>query len=127
MQCYKFFTQDAELAEEILVGCQGNSGKVDLQKISVALPVCRRVEDGVDIVEDVLWTEGGDKVAMAIRYELEARWFSRSNDEILGSRLGMRPFFATVAKLKYQELFFLFEPFQHYSKYKVEIPDSLLW
>jgi hypothetical protein len=72
MQCYKFFTQDAELAEEVLAGGQRYAGKVDLQEFCIALPVCGRVENCIDVVEDVLRTEGRDKVAMAIRHELEA-------------------------------------------------------
>ena len=72
MQCYKFLAQDAELAEKFLAGGQGNSGKVDLQKFGVALPVCGRVENSIDVVEYVLRAEGRDKVAVAIRHELEA-------------------------------------------------------
>jgi len=44
----------------------GHAGKVDLQELSIALAVGGGVEDGVDVVEDVLRAERRGQVKSVI-------------------------------------------------------------
>jgi len=71
MQCCEFLTQEAKLVEEVEAGSQGNPGKVDLQELNVALAVGRRMEDGIDIVENVIRPEGSREVTATVGDELE--------------------------------------------------------
>ena len=83
MQRHEFLAQDAQLAEEFQVGGQRHAGEVDLQELCVALAVGGRVEDGVDVIEDVLRAEGGGQVAVAVGDEREAEAGSEGRDEIM--------------------------------------------
>jgi hypothetical protein len=83
MQRYQFLTQEAELLEEFPVGGQGNPGEVDLQELGIAQTVGGRVEDGIDVVENVLRAEGGGQVAVAVGDERETEAGSEGGDEIM--------------------------------------------
>jgi hypothetical protein len=72
MKRHQLLAQDAELAEEVRAGGHGHPWEVDLQELSVALAVGWGVEDGIDIVEDVLRAECRGEVAVAVGDEREA-------------------------------------------------------
>ena len=78
----QLLAQEAEPAEKVSAGGQWDAGKVDLQKLGVALAVGRRVEDRVDVIKDVLRAEGRGEVAVTIRGELEAEAGGEGGDEI---------------------------------------------
>jgi hypothetical protein len=82
MQRYKFLTQDAELAKEFQARGHRHTGEVDLQELGIALAVGGRVEDGLDVVEDVLRAEGGGQVAVAVGDEREAEAGCEGRNEI---------------------------------------------
>ena len=82
MQRHQFLSQDAELSEELRAGGHGHSWEVDLQELGIALAVGGGVEDGVDVVEDVLRAEGGGQVAVAVGDEFEAEAGGEGGDEI---------------------------------------------
>ena len=71
-----------EAAELLQVRGQGHPREVDLQKLGVPLPIARRVEDGVDVVEDVLRPEGRLTVSPPVGDEFEAELLLHLGDEL---------------------------------------------
>ncbi len=58
--------QGAERAEELGVAGERDAREVALEEVGVALAIAGRVEDGVEVAEDIFGAEGGRAVAPAI-------------------------------------------------------------
>ena len=61
MEADELAAEDGEAPEEIGVAGEGHAGEVDFEEFGVAGAVGRRMEDGVDVVEDVFGAESGWK------------------------------------------------------------------
>ena len=82
VQRYQLLAQDAQLPEQLRAGGHGHAGKVDLQELGVALAVGGGVEEGVDVVENILRAERRGQVAVAVGDEFQAEAGGEGGDEI---------------------------------------------
>ncbi|KAF5413669.1 MAG: hypothetical protein C5S38_05850 [Candidatus Methanophagaceae archaeon] len=55
MQFHQFLAKLTQVLELLQVRRQRNPREIYLQKFLVAFAVCRRINNGVDVIENLLW------------------------------------------------------------------------
>ena len=82
-------TDIAERPEQSGIGGQGQTGKVDLEELGVTVPISRRMENGVQVVKDILRSEGLKPVPLPLGNKGQAETVGASINKC-GGKIGRR-------------------------------------